>query len=57
MKKELKAAFYTFLVLLVFGLIIIGGRIYPYETKLIIVILSLCVLVFVLYLFILRSID
>jgi hypothetical protein len=57
MKKELKEAFYTFLVLLVFGLIIIGGRIYPYETKLIIVILSLCVLVFVLYLFILRSID
>ncbi len=57
MKKKLKATFYTFLVLLVFWLMIIGGRMYPRETMMIIVILSLCVLVCVLYLVILHLID
>lgn len=57
MNKKIKAAFYTFLVLLVFGLMVIGGRIYPYETKLIIVFLCLCVIVFFVYLAILSIID
>jgi hypothetical protein len=57
MKKKLKAAFYTFLVLLVFGLVVIGGKTYPYETMIIIVILFTCFLVFFLYYVILNFID
>jgi hypothetical protein len=57
MKKKLKAVFYTFLVLLVSGLLVICGRIYPHETGLIIVFLCLCVLVYFVYLFILELID
>ena len=57
MKKKLKAAFYTFLVLLVFGLLFIGEKTYPYETMMIIVILFLCVIVYALYVAILNFID
>jgi hypothetical protein len=57
MKKKLKAAFYTFLVLLVIGLLVICGRIYPHETGLTIVILFTCFLVFFLYCVILNFID
>jgi hypothetical protein len=57
MKKKLKAVFYTFLVLLVFGLVVICARMFPHETGLIIVFLCLCVLVYFVYLFILELID
>jgi protein-S-isoprenylcysteine O-methyltransferase Ste14 len=57
MKKKLKAAFYTFLVLLVFGLLLISEKTYPYETMMIIVILVLCVIVYALYVAILNLID
>jgi hypothetical protein len=57
MKKKLKAAFYTFLVLLVFGLVVICARMFPHETGLIISFLWLCVLVYFVYLLILELID
>jgi hypothetical protein len=57
MKKKLKSAFYTFLVLLVVGLAFIGGKTYPYETMIIIVILCTCFLIFFLYYVISNSID
>jgi len=57
MKKKLKAAFYTFLVLLLVGLAFIGAKTYPYETMIIIVILCTCFLIFFLYKVILHLID
>jgi hypothetical protein len=57
MKKKLQAAFYTFLVLLVIGLLVICGRIYPHETGLIITFLWLCASAYAIYYVILELID
>ncbi len=57
MKKKLKATFYTFLVLLVFGLVVICARMFPHETGLIITFLWLCASAYFLYKVILHLID
>ncbi len=57
MNKKLKAAFYTFLVLLVFGLVVICARMFPHETGLIITFLWLCASAYAIYYVILHLID
>jgi hypothetical protein len=57
MNKKLKAAFYTFLALLLVGLAFIGAKTYPYETMMIIVILCTCFLIFFFYHVISNFID
>jgi hypothetical protein len=57
MNKKLKAGIYTFLLFLMFGLLYIMIKYIPHETEIILLSICLCYFIFMVYKFILSSLD
>jgi len=57
MNKKLKAGIYTFLLFLMFGLLYIMFKYIPHETEIILLSICLCYFIFMVYKFILSSLD